>query len=104
MTAIQRKKTDTDLGILILRNMAMVMERERVKRNLTKTALAQLSDMTAPYYLKILDGTANPSLQVITRISTNLKIPLAELLMGPASVERWRSVSSSGEPGTPLQS
>lgn len=65
-----------------MRNMAVVMERERMKRNLTKAALARLSQMTPPYYLKILDGTANPSLQVITRISTNLKIPLGELLMG----------------------
>jgi ribosome-binding protein aMBF1 (putative translation factor) len=82
MATIKRKKTDTDLGTMILRNMAQVMEREREKRGLNKKELAHLCEMTSPYYLQILDGSANPSLQVITRISTNLKIPLQELMLG----------------------
>lgn len=82
MATSKRKKADTDLGTMILRNMAMVMEREQVKRGLNKKEMAHLCEITSPYYLQILDGSANPSLQVITRISTNLKIPLQELLMG----------------------
>lgn len=80
--AIKRKKADTDLGTMILRNMAAVMERERERRGLTKKELVELCEITAPYYFRILDATANPSLQVITRISTNMKIPLQELMMG----------------------
>lgn len=68
--------------MLILRNMANVMEREREKRGLTKTDLALLCEMTAPYYLGILNGTANPSIQVIARICNNLNVPLQELLLG----------------------
>ncbi|MGE6743630.1 helix-turn-helix domain-containing protein [Allorhizobium pseudoryzae] len=82
MATIKRKKTDTDLGTMILRNMALVMERERERRGLNKKEMARLCEITSPYYLQILDASANPSLQVITRISTNLKIPLQELMMG----------------------
>lgn len=82
MATSKRKKTDTDLGTMILRNMAMTMEREREKRGLNKKEMAGLCEITSPYYLQILDGSANPSLQVITRISTNLKIPLQALMMG----------------------
>lgn len=82
MTTIKRKKTDTDLGTMILRNMATVMEREREKRDMTKKEFAQLLEITTPYYFSMLDATANPSLQVITRISINLKVPMEELMMG----------------------
>ncbi|MBM3096341.1 helix-turn-helix domain-containing protein [Ensifer sp. T173] len=82
MATSKRKKTDTDLGTMILRNMAMTMEREREKRGLNKKEMARLCEITSPYYLQILDGSANPSLQVITRISTNLRIPLQALMMG----------------------
>jgi transcriptional regulator with XRE-family HTH domain len=77
----KRKKPDTDLGMMILRNMAMVMEREREKRQLTKIEMARLCEITTPFYFAILNATANPSLQVITRISLNLKVPLKELMM-----------------------
>ncbi|WP_245449354.1 helix-turn-helix domain-containing protein [Ensifer sp. NM-2] len=85
MVTSKRKKPDTDLGTMILRNMAMVMEREREKRGLAKKDMARLCEITNPYYFGILNGTANPSLQVITRISTNLKVPLQELMMGVKS-------------------
>ncbi|WP_234908127.1 helix-turn-helix domain-containing protein [Ensifer canadensis] len=65
--------------------MATVMEREREKRGLAKKDMARLCEITNPYYFGILNGTANPSLQVITRISTNLKVPLQELMMGVKS-------------------
>ena len=81
----KRKKPDTDLGMKILRNMAIVMEREREKRQLTKIEMARLCDITTPFYFAILNATANPSLQVITRISLNLEVPLQELMMGVSS-------------------
>ena len=85
--ASKRKKPDTDLGTMILRNMAMVMEREREKRELTKKEMARVCEITSPFYFAILNATANPSLQVITRISTNLKVPLQELMMGIKSAD-----------------
>jgi len=85
MAPSKRKKADTDLGTMILRNMAMVMEREREKRELTKKEMARVCEITSPFYFAILNATANPSLQVITRISTNLKVPLQELMMGVKS-------------------
>ena len=88
MAPSKRKKADTDLGTMILRNMAIVMEREREKRGLTKKELVTLCEITTPYYFRILDATANPSLQVITRISTNLKVPLQDLMLGMKSEDR----------------
>ena len=85
MAPSKRKKADTDLGTMILRNMAVVMEREREKRELTKKEMARVCEITSPFYFAILNATANPSLQVITRISTNLKVPLQELMMGVKS-------------------
>ena len=78
----KRRKADTALGSLILRNMANAMEREREKRGLSKNELARVCEITPPYYLGILDGSANPSLQVISRICNNLNLSLQELLMG----------------------
>ncbi len=37
--------------------------------------------MTRPYYLRILDGTANPTTQVIARIANALNVSLEELLL-----------------------
>lgn len=83
----KRRKVDTDLGNLILRNMANVMEREREKRGWSKNELARACDITPPYYLGILDGSANPSLHVISRICNNLNVSLQELLMGRKPTE-----------------
>ena len=80
----KRKKADTDLGTMILRNMARVIERERERRGLNKKEMAQLCEVTYPFYFQIVDGTANPSLQTITRISVNLDVPLQELMSGSA--------------------
>lgn len=80
----KRKKPDTDLGTMILRNMARVIERERERRGLNKKEMAQLCEVTYPFYFQIVDGTANPSLQTITRISVNLDVPLQELMSGSA--------------------
>jgi len=85
----RRQKRDTDLGILVVRNMATVMEREREKRRLSKNGLARLCEITGAYYLGILDGSANPSIHIIARISTKLNVSLDELIMGrmPTSIK-----------------
>lgn len=80
----KRKKADTELGTRILRNMARVMERERETRGLNKKEMAELCEVTYPFYFQILDGKANPSLQTITRICINLDVPLQELMSGAA--------------------
>ncbi|WP_439604553.1 hypothetical protein [Shinella sp.] len=56
-TPSKRKKADTALGTMILRNMAVVMEREREKCGLTKKELVKLCEITTPYYFRILDAT-----------------------------------------------
>ena len=98
----KRKKADTDLGKMILRNMAVFMERERERRGLTKRELVVMCEITAPYYFRILDGTANPSLQVMTRISTNLQIPLQELMTGSKLSDDQIQIFTAPNKGTEL--
>ncbi|MDE4589258.1 helix-turn-helix domain-containing protein [Sinorhizobium meliloti] len=76
-----RKKSDTDLGLLMVRNIAALMEREQEKRGLNKKQIAAMCDMTSPYYLRILDGSANPTTQMIARIANGLNVSLEELLL-----------------------
>ena len=101
--ASKRKKADTELGKMILRNMAIVMERERERRGLTKRELVVICEITPPYYFSILDGTANPSLQVMTRISTNLKVPLHELMTGSKLSDDQIQLFTTPNRGTELQ-
>jgi len=65
----------------MLRNLAKTLEREREKRGLSKREFAAVCDITGPYYLQILEGSANPSLLVLSRIVESLKVPLGELLL-----------------------
>lgn len=81
MTKLIRQKPDTDLGLLMVRNIAAVMEREQERRVLNKKQIAEMCHMTRPYYLRILDGTANPTTQVIARIANALNFSLEELLL-----------------------
>lgn len=78
----KKRRQETELGILMVRNMAAVMERERQKRDLGKVEFAKVYRITAPSYLSILAATANPTLFVIIRISQALSIPVRELLLG----------------------
>ena len=84
MMTSKRKKANTELGTRILRNMARVIERERERRGLNKKEMAELCEVTYPFYFQILDGKANPSLQTITRICVNLDVPFQELVSGAA--------------------
>ncbi len=81
MTKLIRQKPDTDLGLLIVRNIAATMEREQERRGLNKKQIAAMCHMTSPYYLRILDGSANPTTQVIARIANALNVSLEELLL-----------------------
>lgn len=80
--AIKKRRIETELGTLMVRNMANVMERERLKRGLGKVDFAKLCGISAPSFLLILEGSANPTLYVITRISHALDVPVQELLFG----------------------
>ena len=57
---------------------------ERERRGLNKKEMAELCEVTYPFYFQILDGKANPSLQTITRICVNLDVPFQELVSGAA--------------------
>lgn len=72
----------TTLEVEVLRNMALVMEREREKRGMTVTELARLCELSESDYLGILDGSVNLRLSAIDRISNNLRIRLDELIGG----------------------
>lgn len=62
--------------------MATVLEREQMRRGMGKVEFAKLCGITAPSYLSILGGTANPTLFMITRIAMNAGISVHELLHG----------------------
>ncbi|WP_160011051.1 helix-turn-helix domain-containing protein [Rhizobium sp. 18055] len=66
----------------MIRNMATVMERQREARGMGKVEFAKYCGITAPSYLTFLDGTANPTLYMITRISDALSVTVHELLFG----------------------
>lgn len=80
----KRKKPETELGTLILKNIAVVMEREREKRNMGKQEFAELCEVTYIFYYNMLKGDANPTLHTISRICEKLKIPIQELMTGRA--------------------
>ena len=76
----KRRRIENELGELIVRNMARFMEREREQRSLGKVAFAKYCGITAPSYLTFLDGSANPTIYVITRISKSLNVSVSELI------------------------
>ncbi|BCH68442.1 hypothetical protein RvVAT039_pl12750 (plasmid) [Agrobacterium vitis] len=88
MVAGKKRRIETELGEFIVLNLAAVMEREREKHGLGKVEFAKFCQITAPSYLTILDGTANPTIYIITRISNALGIPVQELLFDAPKKER----------------
>lgn len=78
----KKKRIETELALLMLRNMATVMEREQERRNMGKVEFAKVCGITAPTYLSILGGTANPTLFMMTRIAANSGLSVLELLHG----------------------
>lgn len=82
MNGIKKRRIETELGEMMVRNMAKVMELEREKRAMGKVEFAKFCGISAPSYLTFLDGTANPTLFVITRISNALGVSVYELLFG----------------------
>lgn len=77
-----KRRRENEIGVFMVRNMAAVMERERENRQLGKVEFAKACKITAPSYLAILSGTANPTLFMVTRIAQALAIPVHELLFG----------------------
>jgi len=78
----KKRRQETELGMLMIRNMAAVMEREREKRDLGKVEFAKDCKITALFYLSILAATATPTLFVIIWIAQALSIPVREVLLG----------------------
>ena len=85
--AIKKRRVETELGTLMVRNMANVMERERLKRGMGKVEFARFCGISAPTFLLFLDGEANPTLFVITRIANALDVTVQELLFGQKSLQ-----------------
>ncbi len=82
MTAAKRERLETELARLVVRNMAAVMEREQVRRGLNKVEFAKLCGITAPSYISILEGKANPTMFMVARISWNTGLTLHHLIHG----------------------
>jgi len=80
MATYKRQKTQTELAEFMVRNLAAVMEREREKRDMGKIEFAKFCGIKGATYFQILEGSANPTLYVITRISNSLNVPVYELL------------------------
>ncbi|WP_080855487.1 MULTISPECIES: helix-turn-helix domain-containing protein [Agrobacterium] len=78
--AYQKQKAPTELCEFVVRNLSIVMERERAKRRMTKVDFARLCGMTPPAFLAILSGRANPTTDTITRISIALGVTMYELI------------------------
>jgi len=79
---IQKRRQETELALLMVNNMASVMQREQERRSLGKVEFAKLCGITAPSYLSILDGKANPTLFMVARISMHSGLTVHELLHG----------------------
>lgn len=80
MATYKRQKNQTELAEFMVQNIATVMERERAKRGMGKIEFAESCGIKGATYFQILDGSANPTLYVITRISNALNVPVYELL------------------------
>jgi len=68
--------------MLMVTNMANVMSREQERRGLGKVDFAKECGITAPTYLSILEGRANPTLYMIARISMHSGLTVHELIHG----------------------
>lgn len=82
MTAAKRERLETELARLVVRNMAAVMEREQTRRGLNKVEFARLCGITAPSYISILEGRANPTMYMVARISWNSGLTMHNLIHG----------------------
>lgn len=82
MVTIKKKRRETETGQLIVKNVARIMERERIKRGLSVKELRDLLELHPPTYYGIQDGTANPTVFVLTRIAEALEVSILELMFG----------------------
>jgi transcriptional regulator with XRE-family HTH domain len=75
------------------KNIAHNLQYIRQHKNLSQNQLAKLSGVTRASIAQLETGTSNPSLEILLKLSTTLKISIDELISSPkAEVELIRSV------------
>jgi len=73
---------------------ALVLQRHRVAKKLSKQVLAQKAGLHQTYIGKIEGGLSNPSLDAANAIAEALEIPLSTLIL-EAETEKRRSESAA---------
>lgn len=68
-------------GNFLYRKVAEQIIVVRKKKNISQEQLALLSDVDRTYMARIEEGKANPSLKVLHKLASTLRIPLKDLLM-----------------------
>ena len=56
-------------------------------RSMTLKAFSELSGISQPNLSNYINGNVSPTLEMLTRISESLNVPLTELFEEPASLE-----------------
>jgi transcriptional regulator with XRE-family HTH domain len=81
---------------------ALVLQRHRKAKKMSKQILAQKAGLHQTYIGKIEDGLSNPSLDAANAIAEALGIPFAELIT-EAERERKAEIVSVDPPNAPLR-
>ncbi|OKP63572.1 hypothetical protein BTE77_35560 [Ensifer adhaerens] len=66
----------------MIENIAYVIERERVKKRMTKTEQAAALNLSIGTYFLICRHASNPSINLVTDIARRLGVSTHELLFG----------------------
>jgi transcriptional regulator with XRE-family HTH domain len=56
----------------------------RIRKRMTQEALADAADVNVNSLGRVERGEANPTLEVLWKIATKLKVSVAQLFLGPA--------------------
>lgn len=79
---VQKRRIASELALFMVNNMANAMTLEQERRGVGKVQFAKECSISAPTYLSILEGKANPTLFLIARISIHSGLTVHELIHG----------------------
>jgi transcriptional regulator with XRE-family HTH domain len=75
-------------------NLASNIRQLREARGMTQDQMARISNIPRPTWANLESGQSNPTLSVLTKVASALKVPLEELIAPPrAVVKLYRSGS-----------
>jgi transcriptional regulator with XRE-family HTH domain len=70
----------------IASNLALNIRQLRESRGMTQEQMSRISGVTRPTWANLESGQSNPTLTVLTRVASALKVPLEELIAPPRAV------------------